>query len=80
MVLLECYNYCLGNPNFMCLEKKFPPLFNKNPKFLHCEVCKISKHSKNTYPVHPYKPSFPFSLIHNDMWGPSRVSNVTGSR
>nr|KYP62171.1 Retrovirus-related Pol polyprotein from transposon TNT 1-94 [Cajanus cajan] len=37
-------------------------------------------HTRSSYPPQPYKPSQPFSLIHSDIWGPSRVNNVTGSR
>ena len=31
-------------------------------------------------PPQPYKPSQPFYVIHSDVWGPSRVRNVNGSR
>ena len=74
------WHYRLGHPNFMYLEKLFPSLFNKNSKFFNCEVCQVSKHTRSHYPTQPYKPSQPFSLIHSDVWGPSRVKNITGSR
>ena len=32
------------------------------------------------YPIQPYKPSDPFTLIHSGIWGPSRVNNVSGAR
>lgn len=68
-------------PNFVYLEKLFPSLFrNKNSKFIHCDVCQLSKHTRATFTPQPHKPSQPFSLIHSDIWGPSNVKNVTGSR
>lgn len=45
-----------------------------------CEICQLSKHTRNPHPPQPYKPSQPFYVIHSDVWGPSRVRNVTGSR
>lgn len=43
-------------------------------------MCQLSKYTRNSYPAHPYKPSQPFSLIHSDVWGPSRTKNITWSR
>ena len=74
------WHYRLGHPNFLYLKKMFPSIFNKSPNFFHCEICEMSKHTRNTYPVQSYKPSHPFSLIHSDVWGPSRVNTKTGSR
>lgn len=74
-------HYRLGHPNFLYLEKLFPSLFkDKNSKFFQCEVCQFSKHVRNSYPNLPYKKSHPFSLIHSDIWGPSRIKNITGTR
>jgi len=64
----------------MYLQKLFPSLFNKNPNIFHCDVCQLAKHSRNTYPTQPYKPSHPFSLIRSDVRGPSKINNITGSR
>lgn len=59
----------------------FPSLFrNKNPKIFQCEVCQFSKHIRNSYHILPYKASHPFSMIHSDVWGPSRIKNVIGTR
>lgn len=74
------WHYRLGHPNFMYLGKMFPSLFNKRLRNFHCEICQLSKHTRSNYPPQPYKPSKPFSLIHSDVWGPSRVSNITGAR
>ncbi|XP_073225657.1 uncharacterized protein [Cicer arietinum] len=74
------WHYRLGHPNFMYLEKMFPSLFNKNSNLFQCGIYQLSKHSHKHYPPQSYKPSQPFSLIHNDIWGPSRVKNITGSK
>lgn len=75
------WNYRLGHPSFMYLKKLFPSLFkNKDPKFFQCEVCQFSKHVRHSYSMLPYKASHPFSMIHSDVWVPSRIKNVTGSR
>ncbi|KAE8666093.1 Lysyl-tRNA synthetase 1 isoform 1 [Hibiscus syriacus] len=44
------------------------------------QVCQLSKHTRVPYPLKPYVQSQPFSLIHSDLWGASRVKNVTGAR
>ena len=73
-------HYRLGYPNFVHLQKLFPSLFiNKNPKLFQC-VCQFSKHSHTTYHMWPYNSSHPFSLIHSDIWGPSRIKNINGTR
>ena len=75
------WHYRLGHPNFMYLGKMFPELFhNKNPSQFHCEICQYSKHTRQNFPQHAYKLSHPFHLIHSDVWGPSRVNNITGAR
>ncbi|KAL5850211.1 hypothetical protein ACOSQ4_008224 [Xanthoceras sorbifolium] len=75
------WHYRLGHSNFVYLEKLLPSLFiNKNPQLFECEVCRLSKQSCQIYPTQGYKQSRPFSLIHSDVWGPSRVPNVTGAR
>ena len=75
------WHYRLGHPNFIYLKKLFPSLFvNKNLELFQCEVCQMSKHVRNSYHIQPYKASHPFSMIHNDVWGPSRIQNVTGTR
>lgn len=61
------WHYSLGHPNFIYLEKMFPSLFNKNKEHFQCEICQLSKHTRNHYSPQSYKPSKPFSLIHSDV-------------
>ena len=74
------WHYCLGHLNVMYLNHLFPSLFNKNPKSFECEICQLSKQVRSHFPIQPYKASSPFSMIHRDIWGPSRIKNVTGTR
>ena len=32
------------------------------------------------YSPNPYQPSTPFSLIHSDVWGPSRISSISNKK
>ncbi|KAK8273352.1 hypothetical protein V6Z12_D11G402000 [Gossypium hirsutum] len=71
----------LGHPNFVYLKKHLPLLFrNKSINSLKCEICQLSKHTRVPYPLKPHIQSQPFSLIHSDLWGASRVKNITGAR
>lgn len=44
-----------------------------------CEHCVFAKQFRSYYPSHAYKPSKPFHLIHSDIWGTSRTSNLNGT-
>lgn len=66
---------------FIFKKRLFPSLFaNKNPSLFQCDTCQFSKPTRSTYSPCPYTPSHPFSLIHRDIWGPSKIPNVTGAR
>ncbi|XP_040937896.1 uncharacterized protein [Gossypium hirsutum] len=71
------WHFRLGHPSFQYLAKLFPALFiNKRPNSFSCKVCSLAKHTKSSYFPSTYKPSYPFALIHSDIWGPSRVKNA----
>ena len=74
------WHYRLGHPSLMYLKKLFPSLINKNSFEFQCEVCQLSKYVRNSYPSQPYKSSHPFYLIHSDVWGPSKIKNISGCR
>lgn len=75
------WHYRLGHPSFVYLSKLFPSLFrNKKPSLFQCEICQLSRHVRNSFPAHDYKASHPFHMIHNDIWGPSRITNISGKR
>lgn len=77
---VRLWHYRLGHPNFLYLKRLLPSLFNKDSINFQCEVCQLSKHTRSSYPLQSYKSSHPFHMIHSDIWGPSRVNNIFGSR
>nr|KYP63246.1 Retrovirus-related Pol polyprotein from transposon TNT 1-94 [Cajanus cajan] len=71
----------LGHPSFRVIKLLFPSLFSKlDVESLHCEVCELAKHKRVPFPVSNNMSTFPFYLIHTDVWGPSIVPNVSGAR
>ena len=71
----------LGHPSFTLLQKLFPSLFqHNNVSIFQCETCELAKHHRVSFPLSSNKSSAPFSLIHTDVWGPSRVVSLNGCR
>ncbi|KAF7802191.1 Retrovirus-related Pol polyprotein from transposon RE1 [Senna tora] len=74
-------HFRLGHPNFVYLSKLYPSLFlKKNPNEFVCHHCILAKHCRTSYPRSSYKPSATFALIHSDIWGPSKIKNISGAR
>ena len=68
----------MGHPSFQYLQHLFPSLCsNKTSWDFQCEVYELVKHHRASFPKSKYKPSIPFTLIHSDLWGPSRTPNKT---
>ena len=44
------------------------------------EICELTKYHHACFPPQPYKASKPFSIIHSDVWGPSRVITFFNKR
>uniref|UniRef100_A0A1S8ADA3 Uncharacterized protein n=1 Tax=Citrus limon TaxID=2708 RepID=A0A1S8ADA3_CITLI len=75
------WHYRLGHPNFQYLKLLLPKLFmNKNPSVFRCESCELAKHHRAIFQSQPYKKSKPFTMIHSNVWGPSRVPTFSGKR
>nr|KYP41061.1 Retrovirus-related Pol polyprotein from transposon TNT 1-94 [Cajanus cajan] len=73
------WHYRLGHPNVQYLRYLFPMLFmNKNQLSFKCESCELAKHHRAIFPPQPYKTSEPFTMIHSDIWGPSRITTMSG--
>ncbi|KAL4030378.1 hypothetical protein IC575_008614 [Cucumis melo] len=67
------WHFRLGNPNFTYMQCLFPHLFSKlDVSSLSCDVCTRAKH-RVSFSSQPYKSTQPFTLIHSDVWGPSKV-------
>jgi len=76
--MMTTWHLRLGHPSFRYLKHLFPKLFhNKNFSLLKCEACEFAKHHRSQFPIQPYKPSKPFSIIHSDVWGPNRTSTLS---
>ncbi|XP_059289454.1 uncharacterized protein LOC132042971 [Lycium ferocissimum] len=75
------WHYRLGHPSFYYLRHLLPQLFrNKNPSLFQCEFCEMAKHHRSFFPSQKYQASKPFTMIHSDVWGPSRISTMSGKR
>ena len=75
------WHHRLGHPSFQYLKQLFLSLFKKkNPSFSQCESCQLSKHHRSSFQLQPYKESKCSTLVHIDIWGPSRVTNLTNTR
>ena len=66
--------------SFSKLKLMFPTLFKGlNIQPFHCKICEYAKHNHLSFPI-SNKRSSPFFLIHSDIWGPSTIPNILGSR
>lgn len=71
----------LWHPSFIYLKALHPHLFmNKDIHSFRYEHCICAKQFRKHYPIQPYKSSKPFHLIHDDIWGPTHSSNLSGTR
>ena len=69
----------LGHPSVLVLKTLFPSLKIPHPLPM-CEVCEYAKHKKSTYPSSLTRKSYPFQLIHSDVWGPSQEVSIHDHR
>ncbi|XP_070053441.1 uncharacterized protein [Nicotiana tomentosiformis] len=69
----------LGHPSLSKLQKMVPSLSSLST--LDCESCQLGKHTRASFSrsVESHAESV-FSLVHFDIWGPSRVSSTLGFR
>jgi len=75
------HHFRLGHPSFAVLKIMFPSLFKGlDIETFHCDICEYAKHTRVSFPIRNKRSSSPFYLIHSDIWGPSTVPNVSGSR
>ncbi|KAK2988104.1 hypothetical protein RJ640_023853 [Escallonia rubra] len=75
------WHRCLGHASFGYLKKLFPSLFTKcDVSSFQCEVCELAKSHRVSFPLALNKSPDPFMIIHSDVWGPSKVNSLGGSR
>ncbi|WKA11706.1 hypothetical protein VitviT2T_029179 [Vitis vinifera] len=71
----------LGHASFGYLKKLFPSLFAKSDiSGFRCDICELAKSHRVSFPLILNKSLFPFMVIHYDVWGPSKVPTLSGSR
>lgn len=75
------HHFRLGHPPFSLLKTMFPSIFKDVAvENLHCEVCELAKNHRVSFPLNNNRVSTPFSLIHTNVWGPSRTANFRGAK
>ncbi|KAL0560269.1 hypothetical protein IC582_000669 [Cucumis melo] len=75
------WHFRLGHPNFTYMKYLFPHLFPKiDVSSLSCDVCIGAKQHRVSFPSQPYKPTQLFTIIHSDVWGPSKVTTSSKKR
>ena len=71
----------LGYPSFSYLKNLFPVLLKKvDPSSFQCESCLLAKSQHKPYNPKPYYASELFYLFHSDVWGPSKVTTISGTK
>ena len=75
------WHRCLGHSAFSLFHFLFPSLLsNKTVSTFRCEDCELGKHYRASFYPSNNKSIVPFSLIHSDVWGASRVTALKGHR
>lgn len=70
-----------GHASFRYLKRLFPSLFTDiDISSFHCDTCELAKSHRASFPLRLNKSPFPFMIIHSDVWGPSKVTTLGGSR
>jgi hypothetical protein len=64
----------------MRLEEDFKYNHGSNVSSFHCDNCLLAKQHRTSFHSSFNKSSVPFSIIHSDMWGPSRVTNRSNTK
>ncbi|CAL8995150.1 unnamed protein product [Prunus brigantina] len=71
----------LGHASFGYLQKLFPSLFSglESSSFT-CDICELAKSHRVPFPLRSNQSLIPFSLVHSDVWGPSKIPTPGGAR
>ena len=64
---------------FFIIEKIFSNMFEKlNVQNFHCDVCEYARNHRVSFSLSNKKSFVSFSLIHMDVWGPTKVHSILG--
>ncbi|CAL8991370.1 unnamed protein product [Prunus brigantina] len=71
----------LGHASFGYLQKLFPSLFSGlESSSFKCDICDLAKSHRVPFPLSSNKSLIHFSLVHSDVWGPSKITTPGGAR
>ncbi|PRQ26985.1 putative RNA-directed DNA polymerase [Rosa chinensis] len=71
----------LGHLSFRYLKKLQPQLFSVVSDLdFHCDICELAKSHRISYSPSLNKSLVPFMKIHSDVWGPAKISSLSGAR
>ena len=75
------WHRCLGHLSFNYLRKIKPELFlSITDSEFKCDIYELAKSHRISYVPSSNKNSLPFITIHSDVWGPARISTLSGAR
>lgn len=75
------WHFRRGHSYFQYMKYLFPQLFSKvDVSSLSCDVSIRAKQPRVSFPSQPYKPIQSYTLIHSNVWGPTRVTTASGKR
>ena len=75
------WHQCMRHTSFGYLKKLFPSLFaNLDMSVFKCDVCELAKIHRASFPLILNKSPVLFMIIHYDVWGPSKIPTLGGSR
>ncbi|KAL0556490.1 hypothetical protein IC582_005004 [Cucumis melo] len=73
------WHFRLGHPNFTYMQYLFSYPFSKLNSLLYLVMCVFELNNNGvSFSSQSYKLTQPFILIHNDIWGPSKVTTSSG--
>ncbi|KAG5547669.1 hypothetical protein RHGRI_013386 [Rhododendron griersonianum] len=75
------WHHRLGHPSHVCLRLISKANSSISVPFENfCNVCPLAKQTRLPFPLSSISSTFPFQLIHCDIWGPHRHQTYSGAR
>ena len=74
-------HFHFGHTSFNVLKIMYFLLFKGlNELDFQCDTCEFAKHRRTYFPMNVKRSPPPLTLIHNDIWGPSPITNIIGTQ
>ncbi|KAI5322147.1 hypothetical protein L3X38_031219 [Prunus dulcis] len=71
----------LGHASFGYLKKLFPSLFSDlDVSNFQYDTCELAKSHRVPFPLSSNKSWVPFSLVHSNVWGPTKIATLSRAR